>query len=65
MSTMTTDAPTAVREQRVAYVSTDATPARPQSTCRSPQAPTLWRCDVATYEKIIAAGSYSTRSTVN
>ncbi len=52
---MTTDAPaTAVREQRVAYVATE--PAQPPKPAPAPQSPTLWRCGVAAYEKIIAAG---------
>ncbi len=54
---MTTDAPTAVREQRAAYASTAATPPPPEPV-PAPQAPTLWRCDVATYEKIIALGLF-------
>ena len=55
MSTMTTDAPTAaVREQRVAYVATE--PAPPPTPVSALQGPILWRCDVATFEKIIALG---------
>ncbi len=56
MSTMTTDAPTAVREQRGAYVATEPAPS-PKSV-PAPQGPILWRCDVATFEKMIELGLF-------